>query len=343
TYYVVSPHGDWRPMRTIPKWDDTRSVLEDDRLAAPPSVVRTSWSPASQEAPIKAFNNVLSARPCSTDCGGLGVRLTATKDGLNLNISAVFKLQQPRFTFHAALYKSDFRAEIMLSGGAGFEMAVEGTTDPNFTTNLNQTGAIPVDLVLPLSFGGVPLALHYHQDLSLATGFSAKTSILKSRADFSLQGNLGFIYQDGSFQPLHMYANNNSSLSGDVNGLSMGINSMVVAIAQRLLAGLGAGGFAVGPYVSLTSTLTALKQATSAASMMLTQQGVADCRQATFQMQISGGIGYAIPKPVAAVINFFLKLVHATPISENGSFASLRPADLFPGIKSSTPRFCAGT
>jgi hypothetical protein len=123
----------------------------------------------------------------------------------------------------------------------------------------------------------------------------------------------------------------------------MRINSMVVAIAQRLLAGLGAGGFAVGPYVSLTSPLTALKQATSAASMMLTQQGVADCRQATFLMQISGGIGYAIPKPVAAVINFFLKLVHATPISENGSFVSLTPADLFPGIKSSTPPFCAGT
>ncbi len=130
--------------------------------------------------------------------------------------------------------------------------------------------------------------------------------------------------------------------SGDVNGISVGINSVVVAIDQRLLAGLGAGGFAVGPYVGLLSSLTALKQATSAASMTLTQQGVADCRQATFQMQINGGIGYAIPKPVVAVINFFLKLVHARPIASNGSFARLTPANLFAPVKSSMPPFCAG-
>ena len=196
--------------------------------------------------------------------------------------------------------------------------------------------------MLPLAFGGVPLELHYHQDLSLATGFSAKTSVLQSRADFTVHGNLGFVYQNGHFQPWPMSAINNRSLSGDVNGISVGINSVVVAINQRLLAGLGAGGFAVGPYAGLTSTLTALKQATSAASMTLTQQGVADCRQATFQMQINGGIGYAIPKPVVTVINFFLKLVHARPIAANGSVARLTPANLFEPIKSSMPPYCAG-
>ena len=261
-YYVVTPLGEWRPMRTVGRARDTRIAFADDRFVPRPRIVRTSWSPP--QSPNRTFNNVLSAAPCFTDCGGLGVRMTATKAGLTLNISVVFRLERPRFTFNAGLYHSNLHAQILLTGGAGFLMTVEGTTDPSFTTNLNETGAIPVDLIMPIAFGPLPLELHYHQDLSIATAFSAKTSLLRSRSDFKLVGNLGFIYQDGHFDPLHMYATQNNSLSGDVNGVSMGINSIVVAIDQRLLAGLGAGGFAVGPYVGLTSTATALKQATEA-------------------------------------------------------------------------------
>ena len=44
-----------------------------------------------------------------------------------------------------------------------------------------------------------------------------------------------------------------NSLSGDVDGISMGINSLVFAIDQQLLVGVGVAGFATGPYVSLTS------------------------------------------------------------------------------------------
>ncbi|MGH9409816.1 MAG: hypothetical protein ACRD1V_10225, partial [Vicinamibacterales bacterium] len=338
-YYVVTPRGDWRPMRTIVRPDNARMSLADDVSATTPSLVRASWMP---QPPLKTFNNVLSAWPCFSDCGGLGVRMTATKDGLNLNITVVFHLDRPTFIFNAGMYSSGFNAQIGLTGGAGFEMTVQGTTDPNFTANLNETGAIPVDLVVPINFGPVPIELHYHQDLSLATAFSAKTSLLQSRSDFTLVGMLGFVYENGGFEPMHMYATPKGSLSGGISGVSMGINSIVVAINQRLLAGLGAGGFAVGPYVGLLSTATALKQATEAANLTLAYAPVADCRQATFGMQVNGGIGYALPKPVADVINFFLKLVHASPISASGSLAKLPPMQVLGPVKSSMPPFCAG-
>ena len=338
-YYVITAQGDWRPMRTVRREGPAREFLADAASPPPPSLVRASWMP---QEPLKTFNNVLSARACFVDCGGLGVRMAARQAGLNLDITVVFHLARPKLYFNAGIYSTGFQAQIGLTGAAGFEMSVQGTTDPDFTTNLQETGAIPVDLIVPIGFGPVPIELHYHQNVSLSTGFSAKTSLLRAREDVNLYGLFGFTYQGGHFQPWKMHATPQNSLSNDINGVSMGINSIVVAIDQHLLAGLGAGGFAVGPYVGLTSTITALKQATEAGSTSLVGGPIADCRQGTFGMQLNGGIGYALPKPIVKVINFFLKIVQAKPISDTGTLAQLPAVQILPPFKSSMPPNCAG-
>ena len=64
-----------------------------------------------------------------------------------------------------------------------------------------------------------------------------------------------------------------NNLAGLISGVSMGINSFVFAFNQRLMVGVGALGFAAGPYVDLLTTLTALKQSSATTF---------DCRQATF-------------------------------------------------------------
>jgi hypothetical protein len=337
-YFVVSPGGVWRPMRTTsPRPTNVLAFAESP--AAGPSVVRTSYSPQS---PINNFNDVLSAAPCWRDCGGLGVSLTAHTPGLNIDIRVVLRLLAPRFMFDFNVGGSGPQAQMMLSGGVGFLMTVDGRTDPSFTSNLNEIGAIPVDLTLPLHFGPVPMVLHFHQDLSLSSAFSAKTSILKARDDLRIEGNLGFTYEDGHFDPWHMHATPNVDPSHEINGISMGINSIVVGINQRLLVGLGADGFAAGPYVTLTSTATALKQATEASHLMLAQPATGDCTQATIQMQVNGGIGYAFPKFVIDVVNFFLKLLNAAPISPNGSIAKFREPLPVINERYQLPDGCAG-
>ena len=337
-YFVVSPDGVWRPMRTMsPR--STYAMASAEARATDPVVLRTSYSP---QLPDHTFNNILTAAPCFTHCGGLGVKLTAHKPGLSIDISAVLRLTAPRFMFNFSVGGSGPQAQMMLTGGAGFLMTVEGRTDPSFTSNLNEIGAIPVDMTLPLQFGPVPMVLHYHQDLSLSSAFSAKTSILKAREDIGIQGNLGFAYEDGHFDPWHMHATPNVDPSHEINGISMGINSIVVGLNQRLLVGLGTDGFAAGPYVTLTSTATALKQATEASHLMLAQPATGDCTQATIQMQVNGGIGYAFPKFVIDVVNFFLKLINAAPISPNGSIAKFREPLPILNERYQLPDGCAG-
>ena len=338
-YFVVSSGGVWRPMRTVsPR--STSAWAFAQAPSAGPAILRASYSP---QLPNNEFNDVLSATPCYSDCGGLGIKLTAHKVGLSIDISAVLRLEAPKFTFNLNLGGPGPQAQITLTGGAGFLMTVDGRTDPQFTSNLNEIGAIPVDLNLTVLFGPVPLVLHYHQDLSLSSGFSAKTSILKARADLRVRGVLGFTYEDGNFDPGHMIATPNVDPSHEINGISMGINSIVVGISQRLLMGLGADGFAVGPYVSLTTSATALKQATEAGQLMLPQPSVGGCTQATLQMQVDGGIGYALPKIVVDAVNFFLKLVNVTPISTNGSLAKFKePFQVMRPERYQLPDGCAG-
>jgi hypothetical protein len=321
-YFIVSPRGEWRPMRTL------------HRL----SIERASYS--SQLPPIKEYNNELSAVPCWFDCGGLGVRMTVNKDGLNVSISVVFHLRAPQVRFDLSV-ANGLWSEVELTGAAGFDVAIEGTTDPGFLRNLSQVGSLPIDLVLPLNGGGIGLEVHFHQDISLTTGFSAKTSILRAHGAADMSGSLGLDYHSGRFDVRFIHTVMANSMVSDMAGLSVGINSIVFGINQRVLVGFGVAGFAVGPFVSLTSTMTALKQADSASSMMLTQQGIADCRQGTFQMVVTGGIGYGLPKIIVKVVNFFLGLVHADPISESGTIAELPRQDPLIAIKNSMPEHCA--
>jgi hypothetical protein len=338
-YFVVSRDGEWRPMPTIRRSAATQSATLRDWESQAPSLVRASYSP--QLPPIKSYNNLLAAIPCWKDCGGLGVRMAVNKDGLNVTISVVFHLQAPTVNFDISVTKGLW-SEVQLTGAAGFEVSIEGTTDQGVLRNVNEIGALPIDLVLPLSGGGVGFDVHFHQDISLSTAFSAKTSILKAHGAVKMYGSLGIDYHQGHFDARFISATDLSGLASDIAGLSVGINSMVFGINQRVLVGFGVAGFAVGPFVSLTSTITALKQADSASSMMLTQQHVADCRQGTFSMVVGGGIGYGLPKVVVKVVNFFLGLIHAEPIAESGVIVTLPAQAPLINKKESIPDRCAG-
>ncbi|MGH8712854.1 MAG: hypothetical protein ACREYB_02480 [Casimicrobiaceae bacterium] len=336
-YFVVSSNGQWRPMRTIGRTPVTLRARTDE--ASFPRIIRTAWSP---QLPDVFFNDMLSASPCWLDCGGLGLKMTATQSGVTVKINAIFHLSTPKLTFNAGISNGSISGWVNLSGAGGFEMSVEGISDQGFSANINQTGEIPVDLMLPMPIGGVPLEAHFHQNVSLASGFSAKTSVLRAKATFDVTGNLQLKYAKGRFTVPPLETKSTNSLSGDVNGISMGIDSMVFGVNQQLLVGVGLAGFATGPYVGLTSTITALKQATEAGTLTMANAPVADCRQGTFLMSINGGIGYTIPKVVATVVNFFLGLVHAKPIEPSGTIIKLVDPVKLIDTRSQMPPGCAG-
>lgn len=124
-----------------------------------------------------------------------------------------------------------------------------------------------------------------------------------------------------------------------VTGISVGINSMVFAINQRLMVGVGALSFATGPYVDLISALTTLK-GSSIGTTLLNPTPI--CAQGTFNMTLGAGIGYSMPRIVASVLNTVLGWFGVKPIPPWGSIVALPKRATLIDQRDEIPNGCSG-
>ena len=256
---------------------------------------------------------------------------------MKVSISIIFHLNHPHLVFGASVGSGGVYANVQLFGGAGVTMTIDAATGSDFANvqaNIKELGLIPAEINVPIGGLLVPLTAKLSQALDITSGFSAKTSVLHSEGSLDLDGEISASYSTGRGwnipKPTATVKNN---LAGMISGVSMGINSFIFAFNQRLMVGVGALGFAAGPYVDLLTTLTALKQ--SSATWV-------DCRQATFAVSLGAGIGYSMPKVVATVINAVLALFGAKPIPSWGSIVALPKRVELVGRRDSEPPDCAG-
>jgi len=349
-YYVVSNDGKWTPMRTViaggPRLIDATYHPGDPSVVPaafqgqiPGPALGGTGAPTPVPVPqLKQldFNN-LTATPCALDCGGIGAKVYQEKDGVKVSISIIFHLNKPHLVFGASVGGGGVNANVQLFGGAGVTVTVDAATGSDFAniqSNIKELGIIPAEINVPLGGLTVPLTAKLSQALDITSGFSARTSVLHGEGALDLDGEISASYSTGRGwdipKPTATVKNN---LAGLVSGVSMGINSFVFAFNQRLMVGVGALGFAAGPYVDMLTTLTTLKQSSST---------WADCRQATFEMSLGAGIGYSMPKVVATVINAILGLFGAKSIPPWGSIAALPKRVTLVSRRDMLPENCAG-
>jgi hypothetical protein len=337
-YYVVSTHGKWTPMRTVtaggprlvdaayhPDIPSVKPVAFQAQIAgAGASALGQAAAAAPIPVPVPELKqltfNDLQATPCAVDCGGIGVKVSQEKDGVKVSASIVFHLNNPHLVFNASVSGGGVNADLQLFGGAGITITVDAATGNDFASiqgNIKELGLIPAEINVPIGGLLVPLTAKLSQALDITSGFSAKNSILHGEGSLDFDGSIEAWYQAGQGwhidKPTATVRNNLARL---ISGESVGINSFIFAFNQRLMVGVGALGFAAGPYVDLLTTLTTLKQSS-------TTQFLSDCRQATFEMSLGAGIGYSMPKVVASVINAVLGLFGVKPIPSWGSIVAL--------------------
>ncbi|HSS98615.1 MAG TPA: hypothetical protein VLK33_16380, partial [Terriglobales bacterium] len=357
SYYVVSNSGKWTPMRTVVGGGPRlRDAIYHPRLgSAVPAVFQAPPIPGAgavasalgqaAAAPVAVpvpqlkqleFNN-LQATPCALDCGGIGAKVYQEKDGVKVWASIVFHLNSPHIVFNASVSGNGVNADLQLFGGAGVTITVDAATGNDFATikgNIKELGLIPAEINVPIGGLFVPLTAKLSQALDITSGFSAKNSVIHGEGSLDLDGSIEAWYHAG--QGWHIdkpTATVKNSLAQLISGESMGINSFIFAFSQRLMVGVGALGFAAGPYVDLLTTLTILKQ---------TSATWADCRQATFAMSLGAGIGYSMPKVVASVINAVLGLFGVKPIPSWGSIVALPKRVDLVNLIDMVPDKCAG-
>jgi hypothetical protein len=355
SYYAVSDHGKWTPMRTVtpggvalhsaeyhPKPVSLkRAAFQAQIPNIPGSIPNLGGTNAPFPLPFPKlkqldFNN-LQATPCAFDCGGIGAKIYQEKDGVKVWITIVFHLNHPHLVFDASVGNGGVNANVQLFGGVGVTVTVDASAGSDFTNikgNIKELGIVPAEINVPIGGLFVPLTAKLSQALDITSGFSARTSVLHGEGSVDLDGEISATYRTGRGwdipKPTATVKNN---LAGMISGVSVGINSFIFAFSQRLMVGVGTMGFAAGPYVDLQTLLTVLKQSSTT---------WVDCRQATFSVTVGAGIGYSMPKIVASVINTILGLFGAKPIPSWGSIVALPKRIEIVSRRDMIPANCAG-
>jgi hypothetical protein len=258
---------------------------------------------------------------------GIGVQFYFNKKGVTMFASAILGLDNPRIDFDLVIKNAKFvTAGVNVGGGLAVKMQVEAGTTNEFAANFHKRWWEPIDFKIPLGMNGlagVPFSVTFNTMLDVSTGFSAKTSVLKATGNYSFGGGLWAGLKNGSWS---VSAASDLKAVTDLGqttaGVSVGINSLVLSAAIRVMVGIGAFGFNTGVFVQIRFDGTMLRAPDIAFA----------CRQGTIEAFMDFGIGYSLPKFVVAVINAVLGLFTHYKLENVGTIAQTKPVRLFHGF-----------
>lgn len=249
--------------------------------------------------------------------GGVGMSAYARREGLFANFFVLVRLGRPRLRFRVRVNFGQIMEATISVGGSlglkvGFVAVSEGGLESNYRVG---SQLVPADWGIP-DFGGIGdfFAASIQQRLSIQTAFSAKNSKLESVGDYELDGEIGFGYRNSTFGVLGPTIRTvNRSMLQSTKGLSLGANGIVVAHQMKVMVGIGAGGFKVGPYAGFNTSVGVTRGSDMA-------RGVQEepCKMATLVLSLRPGFGWQVPKWFAGAVNFFLGLVGLKKIPFEG-------------------------
>ena len=274
----------------------------------------------------------LVALPFATS-DSIGVQYKYEKNGLSLTATGALEINNARIRFFLTIGdgKVPTSAGLELGGAVGIRLHLKSHTTQEFHVNALQKAWLPTQISIPLGAGLVPFSLMFDQGLVLNTGFSAKNSILNAEGDYGFDGGIKAGIENGKWAVhIPLEPTKKVDIGDSVEGISVGINSLLMGASLRAMVGLGAGGFGTGVYATLIFTGTMLRAPDIAAQ----------CRQGTIQATLYSGVGYSIPKWATDAINYVLSFVTTVRVDQVGSIVQSGPYELFHG-KTEVPGGCS--
>lgn len=250
------------------------------------------------------------AIPMAGSDGGVGVEYDYDKDGLKLRASGYMTLRNSGVGFFLHIKNGLQDCGIRLNGNVGIKLHLNASAARDFRANFHKKLWLPIDLSIPLG-GPAPLSLTFNSSFLIETAFSAKTSVLNAEGEYSFGAGMDAGYWAKAWR-LNTGASVKTAtdIGNSVEGISVGINSVVMGFNIRTMVGIGAFGFNAGVYVAFRFSGTALKAPNTAFP----------CRQGTIDINLDTGVGYAIPPWVTDAINIFLSPFTSKRVDSTGTF-----------------------
>ncbi|MBX7265968.1 hypothetical protein KIF24_07940 [Micromonospora sp. Llam7] len=290
------------------------------RAPAPPEPERVDMPRPSVGSRGVTANGFTTTPRCCRD--GVGADISYDDGEIRFVASAMLAMRSPSARFHLAISGGRVRvAELQVHGGGGLSVSIKGASRVGTDRQLDRRFTIPVDFTVPVGLVlGIPFTLSVTQELVVRTAFSARDGNLSASGAYDLRGVLGFGYRDGGWgvhRPEGPFMR--SSLLDSVKGISVGANGAVLAYKATFTLGIGAFGFKAGLHLGFTVS-TGVARGSALAQFFPLAPGTRgiDCRGASLSIDLTYSVGYVIPEPVVKVVNFFLRIFQARPITSSG-------------------------
>ena len=257
--------------------------------------------------------------------GGLGVFAEALMDVNSIHLHFTLDIQNGKI----------ITCGIDLGGALGVTLHMDAYSTKDFQVNLHKKWWVPLDLTIPIGLGnmaGIPFSVTFNMMLDVSSAFSAKQSVLTAQGDYTYTGGLWAGYKSvggWQFNPVSEVTAQ-TDMGRSIQGVSVGINSLVIASSIRAMVGIGAFGFNTGVYIGMRFDGTLLRASDIALP----------CKKATIEVFMDSGVGYSLPGFVVDLVNKLLSAFTPYQIDRVGTILKGPSGGLFHG-DSQIPGACA--
>jgi hypothetical protein len=266
-------------------------------------------------------------------CGGLGVEINYDKNGIKFTASAILTLKDPHIDVSLDILHGLKNAYVDISGVGGMKVSISGGNSGD-VKNLNAIIQLPVDFAYPITGIGSPFSVVFRQSIRVGTIFTAKGAALEAQGEYQYTGAIraGIRNQQPVATGPKMSATV-TDLAETLKGHSTGVNALLLAYGAKIIVGIGAFNFVVGPYVGVDASV-----GTTNGSDLQAAIGYV-CHSADVNLWMDVGVGYALPQVVVTALNEFLSLFHVKEISSSYS-KPIASVPIYEGSKA-IPAACA--
>jgi|GEM_PF-1148826 len=262
---------------------------------------------------------------CCSD--GVGVEFGYDRGGGRIAGKLTLALSSPSARFNLKIAGgSVVSAEFLLRGAGGIHAELTAATAQGSPLNghspplgLNMEFSVPVDTLL-----GVPFSVTVTQMANLRLNVPGGASATVT-GDFKLTGDFGFSYSGGALVNETGLAFDSNAAMDASGSIAVGISSINLDYHVTFRIGIGAFGFTAGLHTTLSVVVTAVYGAPIGFGVSPDGDPIQQCKSLQVGGWVGYGVGYTIPKPVAKLINYFLRAFGTKPIEASGGPHGARP------------------
>jgi hypothetical protein len=286
-------------------------VVPTLRLLADPAAGSAGMLPASEQAAQKAVKVGDWDLTAYKSSSKVGLKAEyAVVAGLKVGADVHLEIENLHITGGCAIHNGimDPSSNIQIDGIKGIAIQLAAGAAQGLSDNRKIRLELPIEISEPIIILGFPAVLKQKFSFIVETAFSAKNGNLSASGAWKLDGPIGI---RGSEVLVPAFSVEKSILES-LEGVSVGVNGIIVAMSFRFSVGVGVPAVNAGPHVSLIAS-TALTKGSSV--------GIVDCRQSTLTMTVKGGANLTVPTPVRTAIDAILdQVLHGTKLPVEKDF-----------------------